>query len=309
MPVPGYCWPMSRWIGPALVLISAASFGFMALFRHIASDVSVPMLLCLRFGIGAAVMLLIVLVRGEAFPKGRTVMVLLAMGALGYFGESFLYFTALGYAPSGMVAMLLYTYPAVVTVLSVVFLKERLTPLRTLALVLAVLGSVLTAVPGLSDPEHPVRPLGVVLGLTCSLIYSVYVLVGSRLPKTAALPASAIVSAGASAMFALVLGVQAARVGNLEPLPQTAASWGAVLGLAIICTAIGITLFLAGLARIGPVRASTLSTFEPVATAIVGVVALREHLSLLQIAGSVLILAAAVMAARESEPRAASSTS
>jgi drug/metabolite transporter (DMT)-like permease len=298
---------MSRWLGAILVLVSAASFGFMPLFASWAKDVSVPMMLMLRFAAAAAVLAGICVLRRERFPRGRLLLVLLAMGALGYFGEAYIYFSALAHAPSGMVSLLLYTYPAIVTVLSVAVLKERLTPVGLIALALAVVGTALMVVPGLLQPEsieeprQRTEPIGVVMGLACALSYSIYVIVGSRLPKTiGALPQSVLVCTGAAAMFALVVIGRAAR--GSEPFPHSAQSWSGVLALALICTVIGVTMFLAGLARVGPVRASTLSTFEPVMTAAVGVIALGETFGLAQIIGGVLILAAAVLSARSHRP-------
>jgi drug/metabolite transporter (DMT)-like permease len=75
-----------------------------------------------------------------------------------------------------------------------------------------------------------------------------------------------------------------------------------VLALALICTVIGVTMFLAGLARVGPVRASTLSTFEPVMTAAVGVIALGERFGGIQAVGGALIIAAAILSAQSNKP-------
>src|SRR5206468_6856593 len=111
-------------------------------------------------------------------------------------------------------------------------------------------------------------------------------------------PQSVLVCAGAAAMFALVVAGRAAHNTHSEPFPQTAGSWAGVLTLALICTVIGVTMFLAGLARIGPLRASTLSTFEPVMTAAVGVIALGERFAPIQLAGGILIILAAVLSAR-----------
>jgi drug/metabolite transporter (DMT)-like permease len=288
---------MSRWLGASLVLLSGASFGFMPLFASWAKDVSTPMMLGLRFALAAAVLGGLCVLRGQAFPRGRLLALLLAMGAVGYFGEAYTYFTALNHAPSGMVSLLLYTYPAIVTVLSVTVLKEPLTAARLVALGLAVAGSALTAVPGLlADGGERTRPMGVVMGLACALSYSVYVLVGARLPKgVGSLASSALVCAGAAVMFAGVVAARAAQ--GLETLPRTARAWEGIIALGLVCTVFGVTTFLAGLARVGPVRASTLSTFEPVMTVAVGVVALGERFSPVQVLGGVLIVLAAVLSA------------
>jgi drug/metabolite transporter (DMT)-like permease len=65
--------------------------------------------------------------------------------------------------------------------------------------------------------------------------------------------------------------------------------WGLLVGVA---TGAGIALFLAGLARLGPIRASIGQTVEPVAAVALGAVVLAETLTGVQLVGAVLVVAA-----------------
>ena len=133
--------------------------------------------------------------RRVAWPRGRTLLGLIAMGALGYVGQSFCYFSALQHAPAGLVALLLYLYPALVAVLAVVVLKERFTRRKTVALALALGGAVLTI--GVSRGG---TPLGVAFGIGAAIIYAVYIIAGTRLLERApAIPASTVIIASAGA--------------------------------------------------------------------------------------------------------------
>ena len=78
----------------------------------------------------------------------------------------------------------------------------------------------------------------------------------------------------------------------------TVALWLAVAGIALLSTVMAITLYFAGLERIGPVRASTLSTIEPICTVVLAAIVLDESIAPVQLAGGALILAAAVLIAR-----------
>jgi drug/metabolite transporter (DMT)-like permease len=70
------------------------------------------------------------------------------------------------------------------------------------------------------------------------------------------------------------------------------------LGLiAVVCTVLAISTFFAGMARVGPSTASILSTFEPVVTVALAYLAFSERLTLVQVAGAALVLAAAAMLA------------
>lgn len=286
-----------RAAGIALIAVSAASFGAMAVFARLAYDggADVTAVLFLRFVIAAPLMAVLMRLRGLAWPRGRLLAGLAAMGGLGYVGQSLSFFTALTMASASLVALLLYAYPAIVTVLSVLVLGERLTRLRVAALGVALAGASLTIGPELSG-----EPLGVVLGASAAVIYSVYILVGSRLtPRSGALPASAVIMAAAAAVYAVVVAVQR------PAFPATAGGWAAVVAIALVSTVVAITTFFAGMARLGPTDASTLSTLEPVVTVVLAALVLDERLSAAQLVGGLLILAAVVVLARAPLDRAA----
>ena len=286
-----------RAAGVVLIAVSAASFGAMAVFARLAYDggADVTAVLFLRFAIAAPLMAVVMRLRGLAWPRGRLLAGLAAMGGLGYVGQSLSFFTALTKASASLVALLLYAYPAIVTVLSVLVLGERLTRPRVAALGVALAGAVLTIGPELSG-----EPLGVVLGASAAVIYSAYILVGSRLtPRSGALPASAVIMAAAAAVYAVVVAVQR------PAFPTTAGSWAAVVAIAVVSTVIAITTFFAGMARLGATDASTLSTLEPVVTVVLAALVLDERLSAAQLVGGLLILAAVVVLARAPLDRAA----
>lgn len=279
-----------RTTGVALVAVSAASFGAMAIFARLAYEggADVTAVLFLRFAIAAPCMAVLLKVRGLVWPRGRLLAGLVAMGAVGYVGQSLSYFTALTMASASLVALLLYAYPAIVTVLSVVVLGTRLTPVRGAALALALAGTALIV-----GPEISGRPLGVFLGMAAAVIYSVYILVGARLtPAAGAVPSSAVIVAAAAAVYAVIVAVQ-------QPsFPSTFGSWAAVIAIALVSTVVAITTFFAGMERLGATDASTLSTLEPVVTVGLAWLVLDESLSVAQLAGAVLVLATVVVLAR-----------
>lgn len=280
----------ARSTGVLLIAVSAASFGAMAIFARLAYDggADVTAVLFLRFALAAPCMALLVRLRGLRWPRGHTLAGLAAMGAVGYVGQSLSYFTALTMASASLVALLLYLYPAIVTVLSAIVLRVPLTPRKTAALAIALIGAALTIGPDVSG-----RPLGIALGAAAAVIYSVYILAGSRLsPRSGALPSSAVIVAAAAAVYAVVVLVQR------PSFPTTPGSWVAVGAIAVVSTVAAITTFFAGMARLGAADASTLSTLEPVVTVALAAAVLDERISAVQLAGGALILAAVVLLAR-----------
>lgn len=91
-----------KFSGFALILLSAASFVAMPVFARFAYAAGADPLtvLFLRFSLAALVMLIIIRVRNISLPRGRLLIALILMGAVGYAGESFTYFTALMLIPA-----------------------------------------------------------------------------------------------------------------------------------------------------------------------------------------------------------------
>lgn len=253
-----------------------------------ASGVDTATLLALRFGIAAGILLALAFARAEPRPRGRALATLLALGALGYGGQSFAFFTALTLAPASLIALLLYLYPALVAVLSAWLLRERLSSTKLAALMIALAGTALTI-----GPVASANSLGVALGIAAAAIYAVYIVIGSRVsahvpPRTMATT----VIAAASAVFLV------AALAHGPAWPRTPTGWLAVLGISVVSTVGAIVLFFAGLERVGPTRASILSTVEPVCTVLLAAIFLDETVAPSQLIGGALILTAVIMLAR-----------
>jgi drug/metabolite transporter (DMT)-like permease len=280
---------MRRIIGILLIAISAASFGTLAIFGRFAyaDGMDIFTVLFLRFGLSAAFMTMILLLRREPFPRGRILAQLVGMGALGYVGQSFSYLTAIQYASAGLVALLLYLYPIFVAILSTAFLHEKLTRVKIAALVIAFIGTLLTVGPAGG------QIIGILLAVAAALIYSIYIIVGTNVMKhVSAVQSSTVIFASAGAVYGLLTLINGAT------FPASNDGWMAVLGLIVISTIIPVVTFLAGLERIGPTNAAMLSTLEPVVTVLLAAWLFGESLLPIVLLGGGLILTAVVLLTR-----------
>jgi drug/metabolite transporter (DMT)-like permease len=261
-----------KLLGVLLIAISAASFGAMAIFTHYAyaSGANVIGLLAVRFSLAAVALMVVMRVRRIGIPPWSRVAGLAAMGGIGYAGQSFTFFTALNYAPASLVALLLYLYPMFVTVLAAVFLHERLTPA---ALVLCSVGAGLTVGgAGLSGGSA----LGVLLGVSSAVIYSIYITVGARVTRGVdPLACTTVICTAAAVVYA----------------GMAVAGWAASLAIAGLSTVVAILAFFAGLQKLGAAQASMLSTLEPVVTVVLAALLLGESIGTTQMIGGALILA------------------
>jgi drug/metabolite transporter (DMT)-like permease len=285
---------MQHLIGVFLIIISGISFGTGAIFARLAYEAgTTPItLLFLRFGIASIFMLFIMLARGIPLPRGRILLGLVLMGAVGYVGQAFCYFTALTLTSAGLVALLLYLYPAIVTVLALVIIKEPFSKKKIIALVFALVGSALTI-----GPAGGGKPLGIILSLCAAFIYSVYILVGSKITKQGtAIQSSTVIITSAAIVYSGIIAFKG------PAFPTTLLGWTSVSAVAIISTVLAIITFLAGLGRVGPTNASILSTIEPITTVILAMLVLDEAITPLRIAGGMMILFAVIVLAKNELP-------
>jgi drug/metabolite transporter (DMT)-like permease len=276
--------------GTLVVLLSAICYGSMGVFARLAygSGMDVPSLLLLRFAV-ATVLLCSMLSSGLcARPKGRSLALLVLMGAVGA-GQAFCYFTALAHVSAGFAALLLYTYPALVALLSWLVLKQPPSGSQIACVAMSLAGTVLIiGRAGGSDV------LGIGFGLLAALAYAVYIMVGSRLPAEVDPMGATAVITGVSALGYLSL----VPVKGFHP-PGTGTGALAVVGIAVVCTVLAMVWFFAGLKRVGPVRASVLATVEPLCAVLLGAAALGETITPARALGGMLIAGAVVILARE----------
>lgn len=282
-----------RWRGVLWIVLSAAGFGAMAIFAKLAyrDGVTLSTMLFLRFAIAGLLLAAWGVAQRMRWPRGRDLVWLLAMGALGYVGQAYCYFSALQYASAGLVALLLYLYPAIVTLLSALLWRRRIGKGRGWAVAGALAGTALT-VGGDLDSQS----LGIVLGIGAALIYSAYILAGEGvMRRVAPLPAATVVMLAAAAVY----GAAAGREGLF--LPASSVGWSAVLAIAVFSTLLAILGFFKGMEKLGAADASALSTLEPLITLALAALVLGEAVSGLQLAGGTLILAAVVYLARHGQ--------
>jgi drug/metabolite transporter (DMT)-like permease len=280
---------MKQLTGILLIALSAASFGTLAIFGRFlyADGMDIFTVLFLRFGLAALLMVTIMIARKEPFPRGKILLQLIGMGGLGYVGQSFSYLTAIKYASTGLVALLLYLYPIFVFVLSVIVLRERTTWMKVTALTLALLGTGLTV-----DPAGGQLP-GVLLAVCAALIYSVYIIVGTNVMKhVSPVQSSMVIFASAGVVFGMLAAL------NGIHLPASGSGWLGIAGIVLIATVIPVAAFLAGLERIGPTNAAMLSTLEPVVTVLLAAWIFDERLKPIVLLGGGLILVAVILLTR-----------
>jgi drug/metabolite transporter (DMT)-like permease len=282
-------------VGALLCLGSAAAFGAMAIFGKLAYDegATVGTLLSVRFLLAAVLFWVLVVGTGAARHlrtlARRDLGIALALGGVGYSAQAGAYFAALHRLDASLLSLLLYTFPAMVTVAAIALGRERANRRTAAALVLASTGLFIVlagAGAGALDPR------GTLLGISAAVIYSAYVLTSAGVAeRVGPLVLSALVCTGA----ATTLTLASAAGGDLRLGDVSAAGFAWLAGIAVVSTVGAISLFFAGLQRVGPTTASILSTAEPLTTVVLAFMAFGETLGPAQLAGGALVLGAVLV--------------
>lgn len=276
--------------GVLMILASAAGFGTLPIsikFAYVAGA-NVITILTVRFLLAAVFLVLALKIRGIRFHIERKMAIKLCLlGAIGYGMMSMLYALSLRYLSASLGVMLLYSYPAIVSLISFAIGDEIFSWQKSLSLVVCFIG--LTLVVGIS--LDGVQPIGILFGLGASIVYSCYIIISKRVLKNVeSTVATAYVCLSAGICFLLI----GASSGDLN-INLSWEAWLSITGMALLATVIGVLGFFAGLSRIGASNASIISTLEPVITVLLSLLLLNEKLTIIQGIGGVVILAGIVI--------------
>ena len=300
---------MSRRWSLVAVVVSAACFGTLAILAPLAYDANAtPLpLLAWRFMFAALLLAAVSALRSPRsllVPRGDLLR-FAALAVTGYGAASVCYFFALKFADASVVAVLLYAYPAFVTLASWVFLGEKATWQAGAAVLLTFLGCALVV--GLLGGAARAQWQGIALGLGAAVGYTLFNLLSHRwLPGRSQLVMMTYTFGVASLMAAgLALGVGQ----SLSPAAWEPSAWWLMAAIVAVPTFAAIMLYLQGIRGLGPAQAAVVSTLEPLFTiALASIFLPMQTLAPVQLFGAGLVLAGVVWAevsGRSAEPLAA----
>lgn len=210
------------------------------------------------------------------------------LGFSGYYLASFLDFAGLQYITASLERLILFLYPTVVLVISVGLLKKRLRQDHLIALGLSYLGVVVVLVNDWQGAGSHVL-LGAALVFGSAISYALYLVAsGEMVGKlgTVRLTAYATCIAALLCLLQFVLTHDWHLLKQL-PLPV----WKLSLFNAVFCTVIPVFATMAAIARIGAPVVSLTGLVGPVATIFLAALFLDEPITLLQLAGTGLVMA------------------
>ena len=283
-------------IGPGAVILSAVLFGTMPLMakRAFALGSNAYTTAFGRFVTGAAIAgLVILLCPKQTIRINKKQFRTLLLLSLFYAATPVLLYSSYQSIDSGLASTLHFTYPVAVMLLSALLFHEQIGRRELLCAILCMAGVLLLYTPGSKADGS-----GMIIAALSGLVYAGYiVLLGkSGLKGLSVLTMTfwlSLLSAAEIFVFSLCTG-------NLAlDLPKEV--WLPYLGLGLFATVLALALFQIGVFLSGPVKASLLSTFEPLTGVVIGILVFHETLTIKSACGLLQILLAVILLALPAE--------
>jgi DME family drug/metabolite transporter len=201
----------------------------------------------------------------------------------------FIYLVAVDHLPLAVAAALLYTAPAFTVALAWTLRWEPVRPGRLLPLAMVLVGAFLVTGAFRTLGGAGLPPVGVAAGVASGLAYALYTVLGKRIRQHYDVVTTIFYAYG---IGALVLALAAPPWTVLHAHPGAIP---ALLLMGLGPTLMAALLFYGGIRFIDASAASMLATIEPVVAALIGFAWLGEGIPGSTVAGTALIVAAAVL--------------
>ncbi len=267
------------------LITSMAIFGTLAPFvRNIA--VSSGELALYRAVLAALLIGTYLLVTKQRIPVkqlGRDLWLLLASGmAMGL--NWVLLFQAYQYTTVSVATLSYYFAPVIVTLVSPVLFRERLTGKQLLCFAMSTLGLVL--ITGIGSLEGSTHLLGIAFGLGAAVFYATVMLLNKFIKQVGGIHRTFLQFLAAIVILVpYVLCTDGITLGGLDSF-----GWVNLLIVGLVHTGITYCMYFSALKELPGQKAAILSYIDPLVAVAISVIILHEPMTALQAVGAALIL-------------------
>ena len=213
-------------------------------------------------------------------------------GIFSILAMSLTYFESIKRSSLTIASILLYTAPIMVTVMSAIFYKEKITPVKLLCLVGAILGIVLISGTG---GKTGLSTAGLIFGLLSGFSYALYSILGKMILKKYepfTLFTYAFIFAAIGSCFVCDIPSIASKTIASKNIVYTVMI---MAGCGIVTSAVPYTLYTLGLKYMPAGKASILACVEPLTATIIGISFYGDRLGVVSANGIVLIISSVVV--------------
>lgn len=275
------------------IICAAALWGLIGLFvKHLAALDFTPIQIVALRSIASAICATAALlpsVKGLFRIDWRDAWMFIGTGVFSLTFFNYCYFNCIAASSLAVAALLLYTAPIFVMVMSVFLFKESFTAKKAAALVMTFAGC--GFVTGAFSGSLSLTLAGLLYGLGSGFGYALYSIFGKYAVEKYSSATITVYTFYFSSLAAFPLADfpsdTISRL-NMEAIIN-------VLGLGLVCAVIPYLLYNKGLVYVEPGQASILATIEPFVAALIGICYFQEPLTMQKLIGMALIFAAIVL--------------
>ena len=282
---------MKKYLPHIFILIAGISWGMLGLFsRILAANGFAPkdIVLVRNFGALIAMTVMFFVMDKSIFRiKLKHLPYFLGTGLVSVVLFTLFYFSCQQHCSLAISAILLYTSPVFVMIMSTIIWKDKITKQKLFALVITFAGCV--CVSGIFSGNISITTIGLLTGLGSGFFYALYSIFGRFALahyKPYTVTYYTFVCAGIASLF-ITSPIYVVKTLTASPAVPLFA-----LGIVLIGTVLPFVMYTKGLAEIESGKAAILASVEPVAAALVGVIAFGEPMTVSVATGLLCILAA-----------------
>ncbi len=274
------------------VLLAASLWGMAGIFvRNLGDAISEMQTVLGRAFFSALILGIIILFKDiklfKINPRDLWIFVLDSIGSIVLFNYS--YYTTMSLTSLSVAAVLLYTAPFFVVIISFLIFGKKLTVKKSIACVVAFIGCCLVS--GVFDTKHNIGAKAIIFGLLTGFGYALYTIFGDILIKKGY---KTLTITFYVFFFAFIGCLPLVNLGETVAALNTRTIFWLFL-MALFNTVLPYILYTTGLMGIEPTVAPIIATVEPVVATIVGAVIFHEALTLGGAVGIILVLVSVIV--------------
>ncbi len=275
------------------VLLAAVLWGTAGVFvRTVENDVKQMELVLCRAFFSTIIFGIIIIFKDRSLFRIKLcdLWIFISAGLFSIVLFNYSYYTTMSLTSLSVAAVLLYTAPFFVVIMSYIIFKERLTLNKSIACIIAFIGCCF--VTGLFDSAQKISSKAIFFGLLTGFGYALYTIFSELLLRRSY---KTLTITFYVFLFAAVMSLPFVSVTNtFSSITTSPVIFVTVVLMALINTVLPYIFYTAGLKGVNPSVAPIIATVEPVMATVVSVI-YKESISVLGVFGIVLVLLSVVL--------------
>ena len=272
--------------GISLVIFASISWGAMPIFTKnlYLSGMTAYMVLTLRYLLAAfSIFIYLIITNGKIKVSSILITETITIGLVGFCGTGLLLYLSYNYISVGLATMLHFIYPTLVTIIMVIFYKEKLNVIKVATVLFSLVGLFFLT----CFEVQKINMIGVLLALSSGFTFAYYI-VGMNASKLREL--SPILMTFYVSLFSGIAMLIIILVRHDYFIHFDLNNVISMIFISVFSTVLSLITFIEGIKIIGSSNGAILNTIEPIVCVILGVMFLAEPISFSGIIGCALIV-------------------